>query len=144
MATKPVVFFVHGSWHNPNHFRPIRDIFEQEGYKTECPAQPTIGAPREKSENGFAEDVQTIKDALTALVDDGNEVVVIMHSYGGVIGSNAVHKDLSKEARSANGLEGGVVYLVYLCAFVLPAGHSLASALGGSLPPYIKFGVCSF
>ena len=143
MAEKPVVLFVHGSWHNPNHFRPVRDVFESQGFRTVCPAQPSYGAEPDSSKDLTAIDVKTIKDAISELVEKGNEVIVVMHSYGGVIGTQAVDEQLGKKARAAKELKGGVTNLVYLCAFILPNGDSLASALGGGLPPYIKLEVMS-
>ena len=75
-------------------------------------------------------------------MEKGKDVIVVCHSYGGVLASEAIHQSLSRKVRAAEGKEGGVVHIVYLCAFIIPEGESLASALGGSLPPYITLRVC--
>lgn len=49
--------------------------------------------------------------------------------------------EFSKKAREAKGLAGGVIRLVFMCAFLLPLGDSLGSAFGGSLPPFIPIDV---
>ena len=46
-----------------------------------------------------------------------------MHSYGGVVGSNALER-LSWQERNEKGQKGGVVAIVYLAAFLLPLGTS--------------------
>jgi len=145
--TKPTVLFIHGSWHSPKHFQPIRDLFSSEGYPTECPRQPTFDAEPAPPLISLADDVKVVQEVLTHLVEqEGKEVVVVMHSYGGVVGSESVHERYGKKARESQGLPGGVTQLLYLCAFILPIGASLASALGGGLPPFIKVeanGLCT-
>ncbi|MCJ1377259.1 hypothetical protein MMC17_000351 [Xylographa soralifera] len=135
--TKPTVLFVHGSWHSPAHFQPVKELFEAHGYPTECPCQPSFNA--NPASTNLEEDAKAIRSALDKLVvDEGKDVIVVMHSYGGVVGTQAVDASLGKKARQNKGLAGGVIHLLYLCAFILPLGDSLGSALGGGLPPFIK------
>ncbi len=47
-----------------------------------------------------------------------------MHSYGGAVGSSAL-ADLSAVHRAKQGLDGGVVHLLYLSAYILPVGGSI-------------------
>ena len=134
--TKPTIFFIHGAWHSPKHFQPIRELFESEGYPTECPCQPTFGA---KPPTSLDDDVKAIRSELNKLIEEqGKDVIVVMHSYGGVVGTEAVHESLGKKARESKGVSGGILQLLYMCAFVLPLGDSLGSALGGGIPPFIK------
>jgi hypothetical protein len=55
-----------------------------------------------------------------------------MHSYGELVGSNAIAKELSFSHRDAAGEPGGVVHLFYLAAFVLAEGQSVMGAFGES------------
>lgn len=48
-----------------------------------------------------------------------------MHSYGGQVGTNAL-TGLGVAARKQAGKPGGITRLVYLCAFALPEGGSMA------------------
>lgn len=64
-----------------------------------------------------------------------------MHSYGGVVGTEALDESLGIKERQIKGLSRGVTQLLYLCALLLSKDNSLASAFGGQLPPYIKIGV---
>ena len=56
-----------------------------------------------------------------------------MHSAGGVTGSEAT-KNLSKPARQQTGKPGGVVRMVYLCAFAAPEGASVYNPTTGPAP----------
>ena len=45
-------------------------------------------------------------------------MIMIMHSYGGLAGTSAV-QDLDQPTRKAAGQPGGVIPLLYLCAYML-------------------------
>ena len=49
-----------------------------------------------------------------------------MHSYGGTVGSSAL-SGLSAVHRAKQGLDGGVIHLLYLSAYILPVGSSIVS-----------------
>jgi pimeloyl-ACP methyl ester carboxylesterase len=81
------------------------------------------------------DDAAAISAVLSSLADGGHDIVIIMHSYGGIPGTQAV-AGLSKTSRLAEGKKGGVIALVYLCAFLLQKGESLVSFEGGLNPSY--------
>lgn len=115
------------------------DLFEANGFPTPCPFQPSVG---KLPPIGLAEDAQCIRDELKKLVEvEQKDVIVVAHSYGGIVTTQAVDAEFSKKAREAKGLAGGVIRLVFMCAFLLPLGDSLGSAFGGSFPPFIPIDV---
>ena len=115
-------------------------VLEAQGYPTVCPTLPSIDASPPTVD--LPDDAKLIRSQLQRLVEDERkEVVVVVHSYGGVVGSEAVTQELGAEQRGRQGLDGGVIRLLYICAFVVPVGHSLAGAVGGTLPPWIQIQV---
>ena len=70
------------------------------------------------------------------MINEGKEVVVLMHSYGGIVGTDAIY-NLSVTERAMHGMPGGVKRLIYMCAFIPQKGQSLAGIFGGMLPPWI-------
>jgi hypothetical protein len=76
--------------------------------------------------------VEACADTFTLLFV-GNDVVVVVHSAGGVTGSEAT-KNLSKPERENAGKKGGVVRMVYLCAFAAPEGVGVYNATRGPMP----------
>ena len=135
-ATIPTILFVHGSWHSPEHWKPLRELCESNGIPTTCPLQPTFGA---LPPIGMEDDAKCIRKELKRLVEqEHKEAIVFAHSYGGLVASEAVDADLSKAAREENGQKGGVVRIMYLAAFFLPPGVSLARSFGfDALPVFI-------
>lgn len=65
-------------------------------------------------------------------------MVVVAHSFGGVVATDAITPARAFRARSLAGVGGGVVRLVYVCSYVLLPGQSLASAFGGAPAPFVK------
>ncbi|KAL5333798.1 Alpha/beta hydrolase fold-1 [Aspergillus crustosus] len=134
MATNPTIVFSIGSWLTPASFNTLRARLTERGIPSEVPAHPTIGA--EPPSKTLADDIASLKAVLTRLVDEGKDVIVVGHSSGGVSASGAV-EGLEKASRKAAGLQGGVILVVYMAAFVLDKGQSLLSMLGGQYLPWM-------
>lgn len=135
-APNPTILFVHGSWHTSEHFDPVRRLFEAKGFPTSCPTQPS--STNASPEVGLEEDAACIRDELDRLIiEHGKDVIVVAHSYGGIVATQAVAERFAKQRRAAESKSGGVLHLVYMCAFLLPINISLAGQFGGALPPFI-------
>src|ERR1700742_3199523 len=135
MASKPLVYVLHGAWHGPEYFEAARAKFQALGYTMLCPQQPSTGATPPTVT--LYDDAAHVRGELELLIEHGQEVVLVMHSYGGMVGTQAA-AGLGKAERMKRGLSGGIVRLFYACSFLLPLGADLAGGLGGKLPPWIK------
>lgn len=137
MATqkKPTILFITGAWHRPHLYEALFDALRSEkGYtKILAPTLPSIGG----TDTSFDADVATVRQCAVAALDEGDEVVVLMHSYGGVVGSEAV-RGLDARSRGQQGKPGAVVQLIYVCAFAVPEGMSLMDGLGGMPLPWFQ------
>ncbi|KAJ5317910.1 hypothetical protein PENANT_c004G00505 [Penicillium antarcticum] len=133
--SKPTFVFSLGAWMHPTVFDVVRTRLEALGFPSECPAHPSIGA--EPPSMTLENDVSSFHSVLTAVADEGRDIVVVGHSYGGVVASSAV-EGLAKSVRAANGKHGGVLRVVYLAAFALDKGQSLLELLGGDPLPWMK------
>ena len=91
----------------------------------------------------MAKDAAFIReDVILPLLDAGKDVVLAMHSYGGMPGPVAA-KGLSKTERLAAGKRGGIIGLVFLSVLVAFEGKSLVTYIGGELPGWITQEVSS-
>lgn len=116
--TKPTILLIPGSFHPPELWHEVQRPLEAAGYRTS-----TVGL---LSNNHFPtthddipdREAAAIRDHVQGLLDNGDDILIVMHSYAGVPGSNAL-KGLSKQERQAAGAKNGVIGLVYLCAFML-------------------------
>jgi len=135
MFSKPTIIIVPGSWHVPEHFEPTTAILREQGYRVVGVSLPSVRQTGPFS-FGAPADAAAIKSVILAEVDAGRDVVVLMHSYGGIPGSAGV-EGLSKKDREVEGLTGGVVRLIYMSAFVLDKGAALVKASNGKVASWI-------
>lgn len=139
MATstgQPVFVLAPGAWHTPDCFRLVQDGLHAKGYETRAVAYPSVGA--EPPTKGLFDDAAAVRAEIQALADQGRQVVLAVHSYGGLVGAEAV-RGLGYAQRRAEGKQGGVTLLVYLSAFVTPKGMSIIKMLGGKPLPWMDF-----
>ena len=129
---KPTVLLVHGAWHNTSCWDATRAELKKLSY-------PTAVVPLKSSGNAVTthlEDTAIIREALESLiVSEGKAVILVMHSYGGVAGTNAVH-DLEAAARHEKGEKGGIIHCLFIAAFLVPKGNSLIGMFPEA-PPYL-------
>lgn len=136
--SKPTIVLAPGAWHTPDCFDAVRKQLHARAWSTEAISYPSVGA--EPPTKGLHDDAAAVREALERLADGGKEIVMLVHSYGGLVGQNAV-EGLGYKQRKAQGKKGGVIMIVYLAAFVAPKGATIEQMLGGQLPPWVKFDV---
>ncbi|KAF1968842.1 hypothetical protein BU23DRAFT_572069 [Bimuria novae-zelandiae CBS 107.79] len=74
----------------------------------------------------LTDDVAVVEATIRKLVEDENKTaILVMHSYGGLVGAESVPEELTLNTRKAKGLNGGVMHLFYFAAFVMPLGQSV-------------------
>ncbi|KUL84920.1 hypothetical protein ZTR_07881 [Talaromyces verruculosus] len=129
MAANQVILFVHGAWHGPKAFETLRGKLESAGYSTQCFENPSAG---EEPVSGIEADVNAIRHNIRKIVDASKDVIVFMHSYGSVPGSDAC-KGLDKATRQSKGEKGGITGLIFCCSFLLPEDK-----LGGQPLPWFN------
>ncbi|KAL2068897.1 hypothetical protein VTL71DRAFT_15235 [Oculimacula yallundae] len=136
-STLPTVVFTPGAWHGTWAFDTVRSQLGALGYPTEAVALPSVGS--NDLNVGLAEDAAALRTELTTLADEGKDIIMVVHSYGGMVATNAV-EGLSYADRRAAGKRGGVTMLIYMTAFAVPLGTSLLNGLGGQYLPWMILG----
>lgn len=134
----PAIVIVHGAWHTPQHYQQVVSHLIDHGFKdVHCPRLPSAfdKLPLPPTAN-LKHDTLEIKQKIQGLVNQDKNVIVLMHSYGGVVGGNAL-EDLLAPQRQTKGLKGGVIHIIYMSAFVQPAGSRLVDPFNGQMPPWM-------
>lgn len=118
----PTIVIVPAACQIPAHYQPLASALRNANFPVAVIPLPSVGAsPGLKN---FDEDVAAICKVVNSLVDDGNEVVVLLHSYGGLPGSAAM-KGLGAKDRLRDGEKGSVKRLVYVSSYALMEGEAL-------------------
>ncbi|KAJ5086775.1 alpha/beta-hydrolase [Penicillium alfredii] len=124
----PTIILIPGAWHQASTYEPVAALLRAQGYPAHTLTLLSSGGPTSTT---VADDAAYIRDTLLAdLVAQGKEVVLALHSYSGVAGSESV-RGLARRDLAAQGKPGGVVALVYVSGFMLRAGQTVDSFLGG-------------
>ncbi|KUM61438.1 hypothetical protein ACN42_g5680 [Penicillium freii] len=126
-TTLPNVVLVPGAWTAPKAYHKLIDALEAKTFKVHCPALPTNNG-QQPPNSTVDEDIQAVRDTVQPLVDAGQEVIMLMHSYGGIAGTNGI-RDLTRKDRQARNLPGGVVSLIYAAAFMLSEGQTIRTVV---------------
>jgi pimeloyl-ACP methyl ester carboxylesterase len=113
MSKKPNILLVHGAWADGSSWGKVIPLLNEAGFNIVATQQKLVS---------LEDDVETVRRAAEAL--DG-PVVLVGHSYGGAIITEAAH------------LCPNVIGLVYIAGFALDKGESLEilSASGPVAPP---------
>jgi pimeloyl-ACP methyl ester carboxylesterase len=117
---KPVVVIVPGAWHRAAQFSTLTDRLEAVGYIVKLADYPSTGPSPDDLPENIDGDIAAIQKVLTPLAEKGHDIVLVAHSAGGLLASHAA-QGFAKSERS----DGGIVKLVYLCAFAIPEGQSI-------------------
>jgi hypothetical protein len=136
---KPIFVCIPGASHSHLIYDPLRSALSAHDYTAIPLALPSIGGNPVTYD--FTEDVQAIRKVVTELVDSGQEVIVVMHAYGGLPGGEAL-RGLGKIEREREGLRGGVVRLIFIMSWMAKEGFQ-GSARGdvSNMFPYMKVDV---
>jgi pimeloyl-ACP methyl ester carboxylesterase len=110
MSEKPNIVLVHGAWADGSCWSAVIASLQADGYTVTAPQFP---------ESSLAADVARLRQVLRRQT---GPTIVVGHSYGGQI------------MTSLGTDSDGVAALVYVAAFALDDGESLAALLGGGPP----------
>ncbi|KAI0444935.1 alpha/beta-hydrolase [Xylaria telfairii] len=134
-SDKPTILLVQGSFQLPDVYGKLVTALEAKGYPVVHPVLPSLTGQDKPdfSSKNLSTDATAIQNELRRLVEgNGKHVVVFMHSYGGLVGSEATPEVLTRAKRAALNLPGGVIHLFYVAAFILSEGQSVISVFGES------------
>ncbi|KAL7806922.1 hypothetical protein V8C26DRAFT_424115 [Trichoderma gracile] len=135
----PTIVGVTGMWHPASCFEDLEAAFRAKGYPFVSQDAPGI-LDKDPFNSTVDKDSESLRqNILLPLLAEGKDVVLLMHSYGGVYGSAAV-QGLSVRERKKAGLKGGVTGLVYVTAVTPAVGKSLLDMMGltpENLPPHV-------
>lgn len=119
MSTKPTFVFVPGAFHGPTCFDQIREYLTKAGYQSEAVA--TVSPNSEPPTTSHDADVEAITSVITPILDKGEDVILVMHSFGGTIGSEAagkIHQTVPYSGTTGSGGKGKILRLIYVTAWV--------------------------
>jgi len=133
--SKPSILFFPGSFVLVSGYQPIFAAVTKVGYEIKGIHPPSIGPRSREGREGpgptMYDDANVVAQEVEKLAEQGKDVILFGHSYGGGPISQST-KGLSKEERKAQGKEGGIVRLAYITAVIPAIGKSAQDVLHGT------------
>ncbi|KAI9685213.1 MAG: hypothetical protein M1822_004800 [Bathelium mastoideum] len=138
MYQEATIVLVSGAFQTTEFYEPLKSALEALGYPVILPTLPTCSDidRLELGTKDVPDDARVVQAKVEALVSQSKRVVVLMHSYGGQVGTSLKIKDLTVAARREKGLEGGVEYFLWYGSAALPENMSFRQVSGGTIPDY--------
>ena len=133
--TRPTIVLIPGSFCSAALlWDAVVDKLHNVGYDTLAIELQTVSPPSTAPAKTMADDAAHIHGIVEALANDGKEVLVVMSSYGGIPGTQAV-KNLTQKERQEQGKGGGVTGLVYVSSLLVNEGESSEESFAAFATP---------
>ncbi|KAH7066345.1 Alpha/beta hydrolase family-domain-containing protein [Paraphoma chrysanthemicola] len=155
MANLPTLLFIPGAWHKPTCYDKTIGILEQK-YRFKC-VKVTLPSTKGDPEATFKDDLDAARAVLTSETSAGRDVVVIAHSYGGMIGSSSIKgftrtpgakEDTATATSTSSSIQpisrrhptptGHVIGLVLITSGFTLTGMALMDVFFGIPPPFMR------
>ncbi|EHK22132.1 uncharacterized protein TRIVIDRAFT_29562 [Trichoderma virens Gv29-8] len=130
---KPQVFIIPGAYHPGSVMNLFIKSLKAAGFSAETTTNPSAGTAGATTQ----EDIANVRALLTPHIAEGKDIVVVAHSYGGVIASGVI-AGLDKRGREAQGLRGGIVGVICLAALLNAPGLSIFEMMGGKWSDWLE------
>lgn len=123
MVDQPSLIFVPGAWHTPDCYTTVIEHLRKTNPVYNCISVTLPSTIYEgiHSELSMQPDVDAIKTAIHKEINNGRILVVIAHSYGSLVASEALA-----------GIDPSRATLLIISGFLLDSGNSLLSSRNGA------------
>lgn len=136
--TKPTILIVTASFSPASFYHSFLADLESLGFEAHVRDLPSADRRPPSPAATLADDAQYVHHIINRLCAEGKDVVVVAHSYGGCVATEAI-KGLTEKQEG----RGKVLSVVYLTALMPQLGESLADMFDAELgtSEYLKFEV---
>ncbi|KAK4221650.1 Alpha/beta hydrolase family-domain-containing protein [Podospora fimiseda] len=128
----PTLILIHGSWHGPICYDPIIKLLHGK-YKLKCIAI-TLPSTTGNPDATFKNDLDTAREAISNETEAGRDVIVLAHSYGGMVGNSAV-KGFEQPVSAT---KGHVIGLILIASGFSFTGLAFMDLFLGQTPPFFR------
>ncbi|KAJ6470415.1 Alpha/beta hydrolase fold-1 [Mycena sanguinolenta] len=128
---KPTIIILPGSFSPISSYAAVIGELEARGYSVHGIELETVGR-RQGVPPGMYDDAAAVAALASRLADEGKDVVLVPHSYSGIVASEA-SKGLAKSVREKEGKRGGISRIVFVAAVAPREGQTVKDLFDGAL-----------
>ncbi|KAK3401485.1 hypothetical protein B0T20DRAFT_389436 [Sordaria brevicollis] len=134
MSSSPTdIVLVPGGWHTPSSYRKFTTALSAAFPSLRITVLPLPSITNDPSPIAdYYTDTTFVRSSVSSMIAQGRRLAILMHSYGGHVGSNALANLPHHIHPSQNG--GGITHLIYLAAALLPPQTLMSVPYGDDRP----------
>ncbi|KAM0418660.1 hypothetical protein ACHAPT_012463 [Fusarium lateritium] len=136
---KPTIIVVPGAWHPASCVDAFIQSLQAAGFPAKGVTLRSVG----HADVSVSDDETYLRSVMEPRIEEGEDVVLIVHSYAGFPGTAAI-AGLDKRGRRARGEAGGVLGIIYLASFIPREKDTIRSLLGNKLLWWMKDNASSY
>lgn len=129
-TTSPTLVFIAGSWHQGRCFERVTTVLESK-HALKC-ISITLPSTTGNQNADFKGDVDEARRVIISETSYGRNVVVVAHSFGGMVGNSAI-KDLTSPPKTSS--QGYVIGLILIASGFTLTGLSFMAPMFNIPPP---------
>ena len=136
MSNPPTLVFIPGSWHRPTCFDKTTKLL-QEQHQLKCVAT-TLPSTTGNPSATFKDDLDAAREAISTETSSGRNVIVVAHSYGGMVGNSAIKgfaQSQDKTESPTPSTTGHVIGLILIASGFTLTGLAFMDPFMGRPPP---------
>lgn len=136
MSGLPTLLFVPGAWHKPSCYDKIITILQKK-HSLRC-VSITLPSTKGDPSATFKDDLDTAQQAISTETSQGRDVVVLAHSYGGMVGNSAIKgfaRPRGPSSSTSTHSTGHVIGLILIASGFSLSGLSFMDPFFGHPPP---------
>lgn len=132
----PTLLLIHGAWHDPRCWYKVLPLLEAKSFK--CRAPHMLFAGHEPPVESVLPDVKMLQKIIKEELDQGNDVIILGHSLGGLLSSSCVQGLLPPSNVSQPLQEGcgSIMGMIQISSILIPSSTSPNDVGGGTFPPF--------
>ncbi|KAJ5623735.1 hypothetical protein N7510_000044 [Penicillium lagena] len=131
MSNLPSLIFVPGSWHKPKCYDPIIKLLQPNLKCIAITLPSTSGSPAAS----FKDDLDATRSVISSETSAGRNVIVVAHSYGGMVGNSAVKGFTRNSKDQGQSSKGYVIGIVLIASGYTLTGLAFMDPFFGHPPP---------
>lgn len=137
MSNLPTLVFIPGSWHNPICYDEVIKLLQGQ-HRLKC-VSVTLPSTAGNPAATFKDDLDAAREAISSETTHKRNVVVLAHSYGGMVGNSAIKDFTQPRDPSASQTQppttGNVIGLILIASGFTMTGLSFMDPFFGRPPP---------
>lgn len=140
-SKKPAVVMVHGGFTLPETYDVFLVALSRAGFVVRCPRLPTSAHPGDPKAS-LTDDVVAVRKEVTEVAQAGHPVILLAHSWGGFVASEAMSNLRYMTASNSQTITGLVKHITYLSAWMLaPLSSVMEQFTNSPVPSILKLEV---